>query len=334
MKGVVLTATGETLATPSPAELATLFTQSPRIGLGFTKIFESDSGSISNSAKLDNGSGSVFGGGERRLSMASTESDVDSPPPSPSERKEREWKEKGDRAELSDAGSSTSSGSASSTTTTTRLSTNATGDAAPPTRLRKPSMRGSNQRPAIKRTASNVSASASTKPSSSASSSSSSTSTATSKSLSRQKSSSRLQTTLGAKAVAVPVPASKNQPAPVYDLADEENLPSPFLKKIDKEGKQFGKVASSSSQPTTSSSSTSGGTLRNGTTKKRPSTTANGTNYLRAMAAANVVGKRAMAVSPTPPGNEDENVNGETARPALLNARKANEEARKALSRS
>ncbi|PPQ81792.1 hypothetical protein CVT25_013660 [Psilocybe cyanescens] len=40
MEGVVLTATSETLATLSPAELVSLFTCLPTIGLEFGKIFE------------------------------------------------------------------------------------------------------------------------------------------------------------------------------------------------------------------------------------------------------------------------------------------------------
>lgn len=38
MKGVVLTATGEILATPTPAELANLFNDSPKVGLNFVNL--------------------------------------------------------------------------------------------------------------------------------------------------------------------------------------------------------------------------------------------------------------------------------------------------------
>jgi hypothetical protein len=44
MKGVVLTATGETLATPAPTELTKLFDSSPKVGLNFAKIFDFDEG--------------------------------------------------------------------------------------------------------------------------------------------------------------------------------------------------------------------------------------------------------------------------------------------------
>ncbi|KIP02581.1 hypothetical protein PHLGIDRAFT_26519 [Phlebiopsis gigantea 11061_1 CR5-6] len=43
MKGVVLTSTGERLATPSPAEFARLFMQTPKVSLNFAQIFDFDS---------------------------------------------------------------------------------------------------------------------------------------------------------------------------------------------------------------------------------------------------------------------------------------------------
>ena len=43
MKGVVLTQTGQPLATPTPAELANLFVNSPKVGLDFAKIFDFES---------------------------------------------------------------------------------------------------------------------------------------------------------------------------------------------------------------------------------------------------------------------------------------------------
>ncbi|KAF5354292.1 hypothetical protein D9756_007362 [Leucocoprinus leucothites] len=351
MKGVVLTATGETLATPSPTELVKLFNQSPRVGLGFTKIFESDV----NLPKPEN-SGGESGSGlrdERRLSCASTESEeADSPPPSPSARKEKEWKNKKDRTELSDAGSSSSSGSGSSTSTVQQSSTSGgASTGASQMRLRRPSIRSSTQRLTVRRTASAtaISASVSSKPTSSKPVPASSPT----KVVLRQKSSSRLeqqpqqssQRTTSTKSAPVPIPsATRSQPlpAPVYDFSDEENLPSPFLKKMDKEGKIYGKVPSvSASTPAIVSS---GATIRGAATmKKRPSTS--GGNYLRAMAAANNAanGKRAtsaLGISPTSTvaaarlaGGEDENVDGEAARPALLSARKATEQARKALLR-
>jgi NIMA (never in mitosis gene a)-related kinase len=72
MKGVVLTSTGETLVTPSQAELVNLFKCSPRVGLNFAKIFDFEVG--------------------HRQSMPAREhqddeEEANSPPPSPSSRK-------------------------------------------------------------------------------------------------------------------------------------------------------------------------------------------------------------------------------------------------------
>jgi hypothetical protein len=58
MKGVVLTSTGEILATPSPAKLVNSFNHSPKIGLNFGKVFdfeEGDSGEKDSQEGHDNG---------------------------------------------------------------------------------------------------------------------------------------------------------------------------------------------------------------------------------------------------------------------------------------
>ncbi len=339
MKGVILTSTGELIATPTPTELVNLFSRSPRVGLGFAKILESDSEPTPSEDGFTN---------EKRLSTASTESDdVDSPPPSPTARKEREWKDKErerDRLDLSDPGSSTSSGSGSASSSSTvrqqQVPSSKTkgGVAGPPTRLRKPSIRTSTQRPTTKRSMPNISSSASsasTKGSSSSSSSSSSSvssssTSATSKPTPRQQ---QAATTIITKPipVPVPVPAPKSHPAPQYDPTDEENLPSPFLKKVDKEGRIFGKAPIATSAMTAGESSTSGSTVRGEATKKRPST--NGANNLRALAAANVV-RAASAMGILSVAGGGQNVSSDKRRPALLGAKRASEEARKILSRS
>jgi hypothetical protein len=61
MKGVDLTLTGETLDTPSPAELVNLFKRSPKGGLNFGKIFEfeeGDSGEQESEERHEDGPGS------------------------------------------------------------------------------------------------------------------------------------------------------------------------------------------------------------------------------------------------------------------------------------
>ncbi|KAG1782443.1 kinase-like domain-containing protein [Suillus placidus] len=153
----------------------------------------------------------------------------------------------------------------------------------PPTRLRKPSIRGSVRRAPLRRTAT-LPASASD-PTGFASSSRASKSTT-----SRTESTDDCMTTKTAPAVPVE-----------YDLSDEENLPSPFLKRIERER------------------AIAPGTFR---TTKRSGTG----NLLRVVAAANNAkqGKQLHAAGMTSRGT----------RPSLAGARKASEEARKALSRS
>jgi NIMA (never in mitosis gene a)-related kinase len=174
MKGVVLTATGEALATPTPAELANLFVNSPRVGLNFAKIFDFDD------------------------EVAAEDSVVDSPPPSPSKRERR----KIDTALSSGSTASTSSGGEPSSVSI------------PPTRLRRPSIRTSIRHPPLNK--------ASTAPIPTAIATGPSTSSDTS----------QAPPTASKPPI---LPLAQAQPAPVYDFTDEENLPSPFLKRIDKD---------------------------------------------------------------------------------------------------
>jgi hypothetical protein len=239
MKGVILTETGQPLATPTPAELAKLFLKPPTVNIGFPKIFDFD---------VDENSDAEDGEGNANL------------PPSPSIRER--------------------------TSPEMTASTSATRDpshsiAVPPSRLRKPSIRGSVRREPLRKVLTlPVSASASTtlasslRPSKSTSSRTASTDTCT-----------------------VTKAALPSQGG--YDLSDEENLPSPFLKRIER-----GRMVVP-------------GTVRS----KRPS----GGNILRIVAAANNAkqGKQAQAAGTI----------GSSARPSLASARKAGEEARKALSR-
>ena len=336
MKGVILTATGETLATPSPNELAKLFSQSPRVGLGFTKIFEPDPDPVND------GNGHK----DKRSSSVSTESEeADSPPPSPSRRKEKGRKDRGkDKAGLSDAGS-TSSSSGSSTSTLRPTSTSSgPGTGVPQARLRRLSICSSTQRPTIKRASSTtaISAAASLKPAPSGSTLASSTFTVTSNPLPRPKSTSRLEqqsysrSTVSLKPAPAPLPAairSQLPPAPIYDFTDEENLPSPFLKKTVKQGK-YGRTPSVSASTPPVVSSSSGGQARVVPSKKR-APTSNG-NILWVMAATNVAnGKRTSSALGVLPGfAAGRQLNGEEGtRPALLSARKATEEAKRALLR-
>jgi NIMA (never in mitosis gene a)-related kinase len=109
MKGIIFTATGETLATPTPAELTNLFVNTPKVGLNFAKIFDFEEGDREGE-ELDHGE---------------EDSIMEGPPPSPSIR---------DRAK------------SESKSTHQRESANAS---APPTPLRRPSIRCSVQRPVL-----------------------------------------------------------------------------------------------------------------------------------------------------------------------------------------
>ena len=262
MKGVILTQTGQPLATPTPAELANLFVNSPKVGLDFAKIFDFES--------------------ETEDDDSESEEKV---PPSPTVRERP----------LSEV-SSHSSGS-------TGESTSGSAPSAPPTRLRKPSIRGSAQRPSVRK-AGTLPASASDP--------------------TGLTSSSRVRTSKSTKAKSggEEATASSNKPLipvgpPEYDLSDEENLPSPFLRRVERD------------RPGLPSS----GTFKS----KRPSTG----NLLRAVAAAN----SAAAAAGVKPGSNvsvskalgskasSSSLGG--ARPSLTNARKPpSEEARRALSRS
>lgn len=259
MKGVVLTQTGQPLATPTPAELANLFVNSPKVGLDFAKIFDFES-----EAEDDD-----------------SESEEKAMPPSPTVR-ERPLSEL----------SSHSSGS-------TGESTSGSAPSAPPTRLRKPSIRGSVQRPSVRRT-SNITASASD-PTGLTSSSRVRASKST-----KAKSGREEATGLSDKP-SIPVGPAE------YDLSDEENLPSPFLRRVERERPGLPSCGMFKS--------------------KRPSTG----NLLRAVAAAN----SAAAAAGVKPGTNASKALGPKmslpslggTRSSLTNGRKT-EEGRKVLSRS
>lgn len=285
MKGVVLTATGETLATPAPGELAKLFNKSPKVGLNFAKIFDFGDGDEDDDQGVS--------------SPTTVESSREpSPPPSPSSRKSRE-KSKGRSSP--DSVSSKSTPSSSSSTTAPAAN-------APPTRLRRPSIRTTSQPPTLQRAAT-LPYTISDPPSRpvTAVNGSSSTSHVQPKPLPHPHLNPQTSIT---RTVSLPL---RSHPSPEYDLADEENLPSPFLKRtVDRP------VAVRA-----------GGSLK--IAKKRQSSG----HALRAVAAANAAGKRVITPSVLPPetaGNDSPAVID--ARPSLANARKASEEARKALSKS
>ncbi|KAE9411493.1 kinase-like protein [Gymnopus androsaceus JB14] len=267
MKGVVLTSTGEILATPASGDLAKLFVESPKVGLDFGKIFDPNA---------------------RQASEPSVEDSADeaeSPPPSPSCRKEKTRRN----------GNATSSDRSVSPS-----------KPPPPTRIRRPSIRSSASRP-------NVPASIS----SSVSDPNNLTGSGQPKPLplphphlhnhsnSVSLPNSRAATTApGSATSARSMHRTNSAPASAaeYDMVDDENLPSPFLKRGDRAATRSGSIG------------------------KRHS---NG-NLLRAVAAANVTRKTNGSISGMA---EFGAVVASATRPSVTSARKASEDARKALSR-
>lgn len=232
MKGVILTQTGQPLATPTPTELASLFVNSPKVGLDFAKIFDFDS-----EAEDD-------GQPEEEIL-----------PPSPSKRERHS--------------SESSHGSSSTTREPSPVST-----IVPPTRLRKPSIRTSCRPPLRSVVVVAVKSTSSIKTDHEVSSSK-------------------------------PAPTVIS-PAAEYDLSDEENLPSPFLKRVERE--RVGAFKAGTGRP------------------KRPSTN----NLLRAVAAANAASARPGSASK----GSIKYPSSAVGRTSAVGSRKAAEEGAKALSRS
>ncbi|KAI9567210.1 kinase-like domain-containing protein [Boletus coccyginus] len=251
MKGVILTQTGQPLATPTPTELTNLFVNSPKVGLDFAKIFDFESEAEDDDSESE-----------------------EAVPPSPTVR-ERPLSEL----------SSHSSGS-------TGESNSGSGPSAPPTQLRKPSIRGSVQRPFVRRE---------------------STLPASASDPTGLVSSARARTSRPAKAKpGDEVTSSSNKPPiPVrpaeYDLSDEENLPSPFLRRAERDRPGL----------------PNGGTFKS----KRPSTG----NLLRAVAAAN---SAAVAAGVKPGTNVSKALGSKVSSTSLGGARPSLTNGRKTLSRS
>lgn len=218
------------------------------------------------------------------------ESDVDGPPPSPSLRK-------------------VEAGLAQQRESAVSVSISA---AALPTRLRRPS---SVRRSSTIQSRPGLSSAASDPSGLSAPTAQLSKTTAPSKATKRASSSATRPAAaplVPKRSVTVPLPS---QP-PEYDLEDEENLPSPFLKRIERE------------KPMPPGSAT----LKAG---KGPSKRPSNGNLLRVVAAVNVANANANAAAAVNgPGIVTGNtVQSALSRPALTSARKASEEARKALLR-
>ncbi|KAF7309804.1 Protein kinase domain-containing protein [Mycena indigotica] len=240
MKGVVLTTTGEALATPSPVELVAMFDltrrfedevmASPKVGLNFAQVFD-----FENKERVDL---------TARLRDAHLESESDA-----------------------DDEETTGTPIAAQTRPPQRMSRSRTLDSevAPPTRIRRPSIR-TGRRPTLPASVSDPTGISDSE------SSSSQTKQHRPKPLPHP----HLGSTSGS---APNVVRTASAPAASYDLADEENLPSPFLKRTERE-----RAGAPSSASVTAGSPTPVNSGPRKTLTRRQS----GVNALRVVAAANV----------------------------------------------
>jgi len=223
MKGVVLTSTGEILATPTPAELVNLFKCSPKVGLNFGKIFdfEGDSG--------------------EKASQKQHEDDGASPPPSPSSRKERAKDKDKDKDDALSENSTSSSGTSAANTRK-----QPTAVAVPPTRIRRPSIHRCQPATSTTSTSDPAAFNSIDDNGTSASNGHGHAKPLPHPHLRPSGSSSNLAAA-AAVVRSLPIPVPKSHASPEYDFADEENLPSPFLKNVDKAAAKDAAVAAASS---------------------------------------------------------------------------------------
>ncbi|KAM6501494.1 hypothetical protein JOM56_004508 [Amanita muscaria] len=232
MKGVILTSTGQVVETPTPSELVNIFKTSPKVGLGFAKIFDFE-------GKKQNG---------LEISSSEGEDDDTPPPPSPSCRKERERERL--RRGKSDVSCSSRCSSSSGTSNQSNQGDPSTVKKAPPqsaqpaTRLRKPSIRTS-ARTALTRTA--------TAPvgvfhgCGVANNNDTVKKASSKKSVPRVSSSSQTQKEKEDEKENNTVTFPPARSTPRYNLEDEDNLPSPFLKRGERDENQY-RVAAGAAQ--------------------------------------------------------------------------------------
>ena len=257
MKGVVLTSTGETLSTPAPnpAQFANLFVTTPKVGLHFEKIFEphveEDTPKPEEPAQDDE--------------TSEAPSDTPNAPPTPSKPERKTSSSSATKltrttSAIALKSTSCSSSSTSKTTTTRSSSTRARRTSLIPT---PPTKTG------LTRTTSASGIAHQRSSSEQPTASSSKTSISATGTLPRTKSP-QIATT----------PTSPVQ----WDLQDEENLPSPFLKKAERERQRAATFSHLREQPQRKVKAMS---ATGPIPKRKPSEQ----NILRAYAAANVMNK-------------------------------------------
>lgn len=299
MKGVILTATGEPVATPSPAELAKLFVDTPKVGLNFAKIFDFDS--------------------EDEEDDEEDQSDDDDEPAPGEDGYETDTRPSSGRSSSGSSGSREEDDNERTPQPSPTI--------VRPTRLRRPSIRASG-RPSLEALAPVPAAATTARRRSSGAASTASTARTVRSSSRPPSSASSAAPTRPAKSSTGPAAVAASQAVADYDLSDEENLPSPFLKKRDRQA-----LMRTATQVTTSTVAMraprkSGATLRQMT-------------LVHAAAAAS--GKTAAekekvrAVRPSVRTASLGALGGAAnggVRPSIAKAMKASEDAKKALSRS
>lgn len=268
MKGVILTATGEPVATPTPGEIAKLFVETPKVKLNFARIFDFDS---------ENEDDSEQEGYETDIRVPSTSAKSDEVDPE-----------------------------------STPTQTVKDAPTVRPTRLRRPSIRASSKRPTLEAGAgTSEQQQQPPKPERPRPSSSSSTSTSTS-------------TSSGSSRTIKRTTSMNHVPVPDYDLSDEENLPSPFLKRQDRERmNRTASVPASRNAPRKSA-----GTLRTVAVMNAANALNHGTVPAKGHGTTGRGSVRtASAVSGSTSGSG-------TVRSSIMKAQKASEEAKRALIRA
>ncbi|PCH35839.1 kinase-like protein [Wolfiporia cocos MD-104 SS10] len=336
MKGVILTATGEPVATPTPAELRKLFADTPRVGLNFTKIFDfserDDAESDADGYQTDTrppppqarrrstqggGSASPSEDGERTPQQAVRPTRMRRPSirrqsqglvlPEPEPRRSSP------EAAAPQPSSSADAASARPATTARRRLSRVPSSSGSGTTQKTPASAAASSSGSEKRT---------TPPSAPSSSSSTETMSSTSSGASSSSGNSRTANT-----VSFPL---RQPPPPVYDLSDEENLPSPFLKKADREA--FARTASAPAPPAPAPSGHQQANLR--VTARKSTATLRAMAVVNSAATTNSATTQAAAKAGTFQSRTRTAAAGTSAiRPSIAKAHKASEEARKTLFR-
>lgn len=326
MKGVILTETGEPLATPTPGtKLVDIFVETPKIGnnsLGFAKIFDFDKEDEEETRppQVDVGTTPTrMSPSKRRPDAAITRTQKETEGSGPRQVLTRADSVRRSPSKRKSVGASTNTQS-QATAAPVSSRTAPAPPARRPSRLRRPSISSRSHPKRVEATATDTpDLDATITTSAVPPSSSSSSSSVSSSSSSSSSGTTGTVTSDDTRPYAPPA-------TPKYDLHDEDNLPSPFLRRFERERGGVGAgiaMGMGMEMVSRGGASSSGGTATI-TRLKRPS----GANLLRVAAAANSA-KAAGSVAVGGKGNAA-TATGTMTRTSVCRAR---EEARNALLR-